>query len=178
MEYESLLKKHRKKPILPLENLPRNLDLGNEDIKRLIPHREPLLFLDRITGISLEEELITGMRYMRKEDPVFKGHFPDYPVYPGSFQIEMIGQLGLCLTYFISKNTEVLEDDARPVAVRATRVIGAVFMEPLLPDKEVLLIAKSLDRDGFFARMIGQAIVDGKITCVTIGEVYFPDLSA
>lgn len=173
MDYEGLLKQYRKKPLAEPESLSHRLNLGREEIIKIIPHRDPFLLLDRITGIDLSEELIIGNRNLRAADPVFRGHFPEYPVYPGALEVEMIGQLGLCLYYFLENQTTTIDEQARPVAVRATRILGACFLEPLLPRTDVVLIARKLDYDGFFASMIGQAVAHGKVCCVTIGEVCF-----
>ncbi len=175
MDYDKLLRQHRKKSLVNLEDVSHKIDLGREEIKRIIPHREPFLLVDRITGIDFSRELITGSRIIKENDPVFQGHFPEYPVYPGCLEIEMIGQLGLCMQYFLKNRTTKIHDNASPAPVRATRVVGAYFLEPLLPEMEVILIAKKLEYDGFFAKMIGQAIIDGKVCCVSIGEVCFLD---
>ena len=60
--------------------------------------------------------------------------------------------------------------DAAPVMVRATRLVGAYYQEPILPDAEVTLLIKLLDNDGFFATVIGQAIVADSVACVVIHE--------
>ena len=62
--------------------------------------------------------------------------------------------------------------DASPVLVRATRTLGAYYLEPIHPGATVNLIAKKLEFDGFLARIIGQAVVDNKICCVAVGEGY------
>ena len=53
----------------------------SEDIKKLLPHREPFLFVDSIE--IDEEEKITGYRTFTENEFFFKGHFPEYPVVPG-----------------------------------------------------------------------------------------------
>lgn len=148
------------------------LQIGRREIERILPHREPFLLLDRLTGIDLTAELITGTRTVCREDPVFEGHFPDSPVYPGVLELEMIGQLGLCLHYFLENQVTEIGPDARPVPIRATRTLGAYYLEPVLPGAEVTLIAKKLEFDGLFARVIGQAVAENKICCVAIGEGY------
>lgn len=172
MDYDALLKKHRKRLLISPEDVAFKLQIGRRDIERILPHRDPFLLLDRLTGIDLAGELITGTRTVRRDDPVFEGHFPESPVYPGVLELEMIGQLGLCLHYFLEHQVTEIGSDARPVPIRATRTLGAYYLEPVLPGAEVTLIAKKLEFDGFFARIIGQAVTAGKVCCVAIGEGY------
>ena len=136
-----------------------------------------MLLLDRITGVDLENESISGIRRMDRDDPVFKGHFPEYPVYPGSLEIEMIGQLGLCLYHFLTRESPLIQEDARPVDVRATKVLGAYYLAPVVPGDEVIILARKLDYDGMFASIIGQTIVGDSVCCVAVGEVFFPEES-
>jgi len=95
MDYEELLKKYRKKPLAKVEELEIKASFylcnyGKDIIEKLIPHREPFLLVDKIIGVDLTEgeELIIGSRFISGADPVFKGHFPDFPVYPGSLQVK------------------------------------------------------------------------------------------
>lgn len=173
IDTESLLKKHKK---TLLTNIPDKEDgsvYDRTEIIKLIPHREPFLLIDRIIKVDLENELIIGSRFISGQDPIFKGHFPGYPVYPGTLQIEMIGQLGLCLTYFLQNKTITINNDARPVNVRATKILGAGFYEPLLPDKEAFLVVKKLAQDPYFGTIIGQTISDNKICSTALCEVIF-----
>ena len=57
--------------------------------------------------------------------------------------------------------------------VRATRIVGAHYLEPVLPGRHVVLFAKKLEYDEYFATVIGQVIADGKVACAAIGEVCF-----
>lgn len=173
LDIDTRLRRLRKKALF--DRLPTDLDYGPEEIKRIIPHRPPLLFVDRITGVDVEGGRIEGSRRLDPEDPVFRGHFPDYPLYPGSFEIEMVGQLGLCLYHFIKTGGTGISDDARPVAMRATRVLGAYYLEPVRPGDEVRLMGERISFDGYLARMIGQVMVGDKVACVTAGEVMILD---
>jgi len=171
VDYEKLLKQYRKKPLFDHTALPVSLGCDRNTIKKIIPQREPLLFVDALTGLDPENESIAGLRVVREEDPVFQGHFPGYPVYPGSFTLEMIGQLSLCMYYFLEGGKTRVEEGAVPVAARATRVLGAYFLEPIAPGSEVVLLAKKVEYTGFLAVAIGQALVNDTVCCVSAGEV-------
>ncbi len=67
--------------------------LDKEQIKKIIPHREPFLFVDEI--IEMEAgKYAKGIKYVRKDEYYFKGHFPNDPIMPGVIIIETIAQVG------------------------------------------------------------------------------------
>ena len=63
-----------------------------KDVKELLPHRDPFLFVDELTEVSKEK--ITGKRTYTSSEFFFKGHFPDYPVVPGVVLVESMAQCG------------------------------------------------------------------------------------
>lgn len=66
-----------------------------DDIERILPHRQPMLMIDRIVDYEPLKWAV-GEKLMSRNDPVFAGHFPAYPVFPGVLSLEAIAQCGAC----------------------------------------------------------------------------------
>lgn len=67
--------------------------LNREQIKEIIPHRDPFLLIDEVTALDPGKKC-TAVKYINESDFWFQGHFPDYPVTPGVLMIEMLAQAG------------------------------------------------------------------------------------
>lgn len=176
-ETTALVRGLRKNPIYPVGNAAAaggvDVDYGVAEIERLIPHRPPMRFVDTLTAVDLVGRRVRGTRTLETADPVFSGHFPRQPVYPGVLQVETMGQLALCLAFFLTKNTSEIGADATPFDVRALKIIHAQYFEPLFPGDVLELHASILDEDGMTATAAGQIVKQGRIVSLSLQEVYF-----
>jgi 3-hydroxyacyl-[acyl-carrier-protein] dehydratase len=65
--------------------------MDKEDIKKIIPHREPMLLVSEVT--AMDDDKILGAFEVDKDWDIFAGHFPGAPVLPGIFQVECMAQI-------------------------------------------------------------------------------------
>ena len=77
--------------------------MNAEEIKKLLPHRDPFLFVDKVLDLSVEH--IVAERYVSPEESFFKGHFPEFPIMPGVLIVEAMAQTCGILGSHIMKQT-------------------------------------------------------------------------
>ena len=118
------------------------LPWGTEEIARRLPHRHPFLFLDEISLISTWDVAVAH-RLIQKNDPVFAGHFPNAPVYPGVLILEMMAQTSAILLQFSAGKTMT---SCYMAEVRKCR-----FLQPALPgDRLTCQMRMSKKRPPFY----------------------------
>lgn len=173
MDESALLRLYRRKVLASPDTFPFQFEYTKFDIERLIPHRDPFLFLDSLFALDLENATLAGRKHLIPDLPLFEGHFPNYPVFPGSLQVETIGQLGLCLHHFVEKNTHLVGDDVSLPNVRITRVCGAYFRMELRPGDDMAILAKLVELDAYLGKILGQVTLRGSVATTAMLEVAF-----
>jgi UDP-3-O-[3-hydroxymyristoyl] N-acetylglucosamine deacetylase/3-hydroxyacyl-[acyl-carrier-protein] dehydratase len=86
------IKKRALKPEVPVYDPNKEPVCDINDIKKMLPHRNPFLLIDKI--IEMGDKHIVGIKNVTMNEPFFVGHFPDEPVMPAVLQIEAMAQAG------------------------------------------------------------------------------------
>ena len=130
--------------------------LNKNQIKNLLPHRDPMLLIDELRDIK-KLTSATGIVKVKKDSFFVQGHFPDQPVMPGVLIVEAFGQSAAALTaHGLDKST--YEDKL----VFLMGVEKARFRNPVIPDCELILKIEAIRSHGRVWKYKGDAFVDGK----------------
>jgi len=125
-----------------------------QEISEILPHRYPMLMVDRI--LELTEDSIVGIKNVTMNEPHFTGHFPGYPVMPGVMIIEAMAQVAGVLVAKLAPHT-------RGRIMFLASVEDAKFRKPVVPGDQLRLEMKLLRLKATVAKMQGRATVDGQI---------------
>ena len=130
------------------------------EIQKILPHRYPFLLLDRVTklekGVSIE-----GFKNVSISEPVFQGHFPEHPIYPGVMIIEGMAQAGGVLA-FKSSSEEAQEDMSNKV-VYFMSIDKAKFRSPVTPGDQLMYKLTVMKQRGAIWQLDAKAYVDDKL---------------
>ncbi len=130
--------------------------LDKNQIKNLLPHREPMLLIDELYNINKLTSAI-GIVNVKKDSFFVQGHFPGQPVMPGVLIVEAFGQTAAALTaHGIDKSTYENK------LVFLMGVEKARFRSPVIPDCKLLLKIEAIRSHGKVWKYKGEAFVGEK----------------
>ena len=128
------------------------------EIQKILPHRYPFLFVDRVLDIEPGKK-ITAIKNVSMDEPFFQGHFPGRPIMPGVLMVEAMAQAGGLL---VSKSNPNPNDDN---LVYFMSIEKAKFRKPVVPGDQLVLEVEALQTRGKVWKFKGEAKVDGKVVC-------------
>lgn len=125
-------------------------------IMKMIPHRYPILLVDRILEYVPGESAV-GLKNVSINEPHFQGHFPDFPVMPGVLIVEAMAQTAAILV------VDTLGKKAEGKTVYFMSIEDARFRKPVVPGDSMHIHVKKIHSRANVWKFEGKAIVDGHL---------------
>jgi 3-hydroxyacyl-[acyl-carrier-protein] dehydratase len=131
------------------------------DIQKILPHRYPFLLVDRVTELNPKESIV-AYKNVSISEPVFEGHFPGHPIYPGVMILEGMAQAGGILAF--KSMDDVTEEEIQNKVVYFMSIDKAKFRAPVKPGDRLEYKISVIKNKGAIWLLKGEAYVDGKLT--------------
>lgn len=129
-----------------------------KEIKEILPHRYPMLLIDRVLEMDIEEKMyVKGYKNISANEAFFQGHYPEEPIMPGVLQIEALAQAGAVAILSIEKFK-----GKTPLFAGTNKVR---FKNKVVPGDRLDLYCEIVKIKGPIGIGKGIASVDGKTVC-------------
>ena len=131
------------------------------EIMEILPHRYPFLLIDKVTNLTINEN-IEAFKNVTIGEPIFMGHFPGHPIYPGVMIIEGMAQAGGVLA-FKSMEAQNDSEDLKNKVVYFMSIDKARFRKPIRPGDVITYKLEVIKHRGKIWSLDGKAYVDGEV---------------
>ncbi|OUR69844.1 3-hydroxyacyl-[acyl-carrier-protein] dehydratase FabZ [Arcobacter sp. 31_11_sub10_T18] len=128
-------------------------------IQEILPHRYPLLLVDRVTDME-EGKTIKAFKNISISEPAFQGHFPGHPIYPGVMILEGMAQAGGILAL---KSSGLSDEELKNKLIYFMSIDKAKFRSPVTPGDKLEYEITVLKLRKTLIVLEGKAFVDGKL---------------
>ena len=128
------------------------------EIMKLLPHRYPMLLVDRVLEISDDSKRIVGLKNVSANEEFFQGHFPGAPVMPGVLIVEAMAQCSALIGL-----REMTEEERAKKLFIFGGIDKARFRRPVVPGDQLILECEVLHRRATTVKMRGVAKVNGTV---------------
>ena len=132
------------------------------DIWKLLPHRYPFLLVDRVISFEADNK-ISAIKNITINEPVFTGHFPGAPVFPGVLIVEALAQAAGILA--LKSRDRSLEDGYIYYLAGTDKT---KFKRSVIPGDQVRLEVEINNLRNHWMKASGKAWVDNKLVCSTL----------
>ncbi len=126
--------------------------LETHQVMKILPHRYPFLMVDKI--IKIDGNKITGLKNVSVNEPIFQGHFPGHPIFPGVLQLEAIAQVAGIL---MLKQAENFGKLAYFMAAESVK-----WRKPVRPGDTLIIEVELIKSRGKIGRAKGTCLVNGE----------------
>ena len=130
------------------------------EIQEILPHRYPFLLVDRIIELTPGKH-IEALKNVSISEPVFQGHFPDHPIYPGVMIIEGMAQAGGVLAF--KSMVGVSKEEIQKKVVYFMSIDKAKFRAPVTPGDQLVYKINVIKNKGAIWQLDAKAYVDDKV---------------
>jgi len=125
-------------------------------VMQMIPHRDPILLVDRVLEIEAGERAV-ALKNVTINEPHFQGHFPDFPVMPGVLIVEAMAQTSAIVC------VESLGEEAEGKVVFFMTIDNARFRKPVVPGDTMIIEVNKVRSRANVWKFEGVAKVDDKV---------------
>jgi len=132
------------------------------EIQKILPHRYPFLLVDRVTNL-VENKSLVGYKNVSISEPVFQGHFPGHPIYPGVMILEGMAQAGGILAF--KSMGDLTEEEVANKVVYFMSIDKAKFRVPVKPGDRLEYRVSVIKHRGDIWVLKGESYIDDVLAC-------------